>query len=105
MLTGDFSRVHRRQKASQKAQGIIDYFCTINNMERDAQHSVPKIISAIGIVLLFALGFMLLGMFIDIQVISEYNYTPISFTFTLLFCGVPLDIFLALRTIIDRKLE
>ena len=72
-------------------------------MECNAQHNVPKTIVAVGIVLLFAVGFMLLGMFIDIQVISKYNYTPISFTFTLLFCGVLLGVFLALRTIIGRK--
>jgi hypothetical protein len=66
-------------------------------MERDAKRNVPKTIVAVGIVLLFAVGFMLLGMFIDIQVVLKYNYTPISFTFTLLLCGVLLGVFLALR--------
>lgn len=52
---------------------------------------------ALGIVLLFAVGFMLLGMFIDIQIMLKYNYTPISFTFTFLFLGALIGIFLASR--------
>ncbi len=56
-----------------------------------------KILAVLGISLLFAVGFMLLGIFIDIQIISEYNGTPISFTFTLLFSGALFGLFLGLR--------
>ena len=54
---------------------------------------------AFGIVLLFAVGFLLLGMFIDIQIILKYDYTPISFTFTFLFIGALIGLLLALRTV------
>jgi drug/metabolite transporter (DMT)-like permease len=59
---------------------------------------VRKTLIALGVVLLFAVGFMFLGMFIDIQVISKYNYTPISFTFTFLFGGALIGLLLAFRT-------
>jgi hypothetical protein len=49
--------------------------------------NVRKTLIVLGLVLLFAVGFMFLGMFIDIQIISKYNYSPISFTFTFLFVG------------------
>ena len=62
-----------------------------------AQRNVRNTVTALGIVLLFAVGFMLLGMFIDIQIISKYDYTPISFTFTLLFFGILLGVFWMLR--------
>jgi len=66
------------------------------------QRNVAKTITVLGIVLLFAVGFMLLGMLIDIQIISKHDYTPISFTFTLLFCGILLGVFWALRTVSHR---
>ncbi len=49
--------------------------------------TVPKILIDLGVVLFFAIGFMFLGMLIDVQIIMEYNYTPISFAFTFLFVG------------------
>jgi drug/metabolite transporter (DMT)-like permease len=58
-----------------------------------------KIIEAFIIVLLFAVGWMLLGIFIDIQMISKYDYTPISFTFTFLFIGSVIGFLLALRNL------
>jgi hypothetical protein len=59
---------------------------------------VRKILISLGVVLLFAVGFMLLGMFIDIQIISKYDYTPISFTFTFLFGGVLIGLLTAFKT-------
>lgn len=56
-----------------------------------------KALIVLGVVLLFAVGFMLLGMFIDIQIILKYDYTPISFTFTLLFVGALIGFLLTLR--------
>lgn len=47
-----------------------------------------KAMIVLGVVLLVAVGFMFLGIFVDIQIILKYDYTPISFTFTLLFVGV-----------------
>lgn len=61
--------------------------------------NVRKTVIALGVVLLFSAGFMFLGMFIDIQIISKYDYTPISFTFTFLFCGALIGLLLALRTV------
>jgi len=66
-------------------------------------HSVRKTVVALGVVLLFAVGFMLLGMFIDIQIILKYDYTPISFTFTFLFGGALIGVLLALRTVSHRS--
>jgi biotin transporter BioY len=51
----------------------------------------------LGVVPLFAIGFMFLGMFIDIQIILKYDYTPISFTFTFLFVGALIGLLLAFR--------
>lgn len=61
--------------------------------------NVRKTLIALGVVLLLAVGLMLLGMFVDIQVISKYNYTPISFTFTFLFAGALIGLLLAFRTL------
>jgi len=58
-----------------------------------------KAMMVLGVVLLFAVGFMFLGMFIDIQIISEYNSTPISFTFTFLFAGALIGLFFAFRIV------
>ena len=60
---------------------------------------VRKTLIALGVVLLFAVGFMLLGIFIDIQIISKYDYTPISFTFTLLFGGILIGLLSAFKTV------
>jgi len=49
--------------------------------------------------LVFAIAFMFLGMFIDIQIILRYNYTPIPFTFILPFVGALVGLWLALRTV------
>jgi hypothetical protein len=57
-----------------------------------------NIVLAIGLALLCAVGFMALGLFIDISIILRYDYTPISFTCTFLFGGILLGILLALRT-------
>lgn len=61
--------------------------------------NVRKTLIAIGIVLCFAVGFMIIGMFIDIQIILRLNYTPISFTFTLPFVGAIIGILLAFKTL------
>jgi len=47
--------------------------------------------------LLFAVGFMLLGIYVDIQIISKYDYTPISFTFTFLLCGALFGFFVGVK--------
>ena len=57
-----------------------------------------KAMVVLGVVLLFAVGFMFLGIFIDIQIILKYNYTPIPFTFTLLFMGALIVLLLAFKT-------
>jgi hypothetical protein len=68
-----------------------------NRMGYNTLHNVLETVMALGIVLLSAVGFMLLGMFIDIQIILKYNYTPISFTLTFLFSGALIGVFVALR--------
>ena len=65
--------------------------------------NVGKAMIVLGVVLLFAIGFMFLGMFIDIQIISEYNSTPISSTFTFLFAGALIGLLLALRIVRHRN--
>ena len=70
---------------------------------RNMKVNVRKTLIAIGIVLLFAVGLMLLGMFIDIQIVLRYDYTPISFTFTLLFIGAVIGLLLAFKTIRSQK--
>jgi hypothetical protein len=65
--------------------------------------NVRKTLIAIGMVLVFAVGLMLIGMFIDIQIILKLNYTPISFTFTLLFVGAVVGLLLAFRTLRNQK--
>ena len=59
---------------------------------------VTEILIAFAVVLLVAVGFMLLGIFINIQIITKYDYTPISFTFTLLFVGTVIGFLLAFKT-------
>ena len=58
-----------------------------------------KAMIVLGVVLLFAVGFMFLGMFFDIQIISEYNSTPISFTFTLLLVGASIGLLFAFKIV------
>jgi uncharacterized membrane protein YadS len=74
-------------------------------IERDygTKRDVHKTVIALSVALLFAVGLMLLGMFIDIQIISRYDYTPISFTFAFLFCGILIGVLLALRTLSHSK--
>jgi uncharacterized membrane protein len=57
-----------------------------------------KIAPVIGLVLLFAIGFFVLGLFIDIQIILKYNHTPVPFTFVLPFVGALLGFLLAAKT-------
>jgi len=66
------------------------------------EKNVRRAITVLGIVLLFAVGFLLLGMFIDIQVISRQNSTPISFTFIFLFAGALIGLLLAFRIVRHR---
>lgn len=68
-------------------------------MKNTKSRTGRKIVTVLGIVLVFAIGLMFLGMFIDIQIISRYNYTPIPFTFTFLFVGALIGFLLALRTV------
>ena len=56
-----------------------------------------KTLTAFSVVALFAVGFLLLGMFVDIQVILKYDYTPISFTFTFLLVGVLVGVLLVFK--------
>jgi len=58
-----------------------------------------KILTAVGMVLVFAIAFMFFGMFIDIQIILRYNYTPIPFTFILPFVGAVVGFLISLRTV------
>ena len=58
-----------------------------------------KILTVFGIVLVFAIAFMFFGMFIDIQIILRYNYTPIPFTFILPFVGAVVGFAISLRTV------
>jgi hypothetical protein len=64
---------------------------------------VRETLVGIGLVSLFAVGFMLLGLLIDISIILKYDYTPISFTFTLLFIGALIGFFLAFMIVRQRK--
>lgn len=73
-----------------------------NIMSNKSLHNVHNTVMAFGVVLLFAVGSMFLGIFIDIQIISKYDYTPISFTFTFLFGGALIGLFLVLRTVTHR---
>ena len=68
-------------------------------MEHYTQRDLRRIVVALGVALLSAVGFMLLGMFIDIQVTLKYDYTPISFTFTFLLCGILVGVLLALKIV------
>ncbi len=61
--------------------------------------NIRKILTAVGMVLVFALAFMFIGMFIDIQIILEYNHTPIPFTFILSFVGALIGLSLVLKTV------
>jgi len=67
------------------------------------EKNVRRAITVLGIVLLFAVGFLLLGMFIDIQVILRQNSTPISFTFVFLFAGALIGLLLAFRIVRHRN--
>jgi len=58
-----------------------------------------KLVAVLGIVLLFAIGFFVLGLSIDSQIILKYNYTPVPFTFILPLVGALIGFLLASRTI------
>lgn len=58
---------------------------------------MQKIILGFGIVALFSVVFMLLGIFIDIQIILKYDYTPISFTFIFLLIGSIIGLLVTLK--------
>jgi hypothetical protein len=65
--------------------------------------NVRKAMIVLGVVLLFAVGFMFLGIFVDIQIILKYDYTPISFTFTFLFVGALIGFLSAFRFVRHRN--
>ena len=71
-------------------------------MANITSRNTRKILTVLGMVLAFTIGFMLLGMFIDIQIILRYDYTPIPFTFAFLFGGASVGLLLALRTVRHR---
>lgn len=58
-----------------------------------------RIAISIGMMLLFAIGFFIIGLFIDIQIILKYDYTPVPFTFILPFVGALIGILLAVRIV------
>ncbi len=68
-------------------------------MANTKARSVHKIVTAMGVVLLFTIGFFIIKLFIDIQVILKYNYTPIPFTFILPFVGALIGFLLASKTV------
>ena len=72
-------------------------------MKKPKARSGPKRVAVIGIALLFAIGFFVLGVFIDIQIISEYNLSPIPFTYIFPIVGALIGFFLARRAIKDTE--
>lgn len=67
-------------------------------MTKKKNRNAGKILAVIGIVLSFAIGFFVLGLIIDIQMILRYNHTPVPFTFILPFVGALIGFFSASRT-------
>ena len=61
------------------------------------QHNLRKFVLAFSVMLTSGVGFLLLGMLIDIKIISKYDYTPISFTVIFLLGGVILGVLLVFR--------
>ena len=57
------------------------------------------VLTVSGLVLLFAIVFLVIGVFVDIQIILRYNYTPVPFAFILPFVGAIIGFLLASRTI------
>ena len=68
-------------------------------MTKPKAKSGRKLVAVLGIMLLFALGFLVLGIGIDIQIILEYNYTPVPFTFILPFVGALIGFVIASRAL------
>ena len=68
-------------------------------MTKPKARSGRKLVAVIGLVLLFVIGFFVIGLVIDIQIILKYNYTAIPFTFILPFVGALVGFLLAIRTI------
>lgn len=60
---------------------------------------------AVALSVAIAVGFMLVGMLIDIKIISKYDSTPISFTFTFLCGGICIGGLMGLRTARVSKIE
>lgn len=58
--------------------------------------SARKIVAVLGIMLLFVVLFFVIGLFVDMQIILKYNYTPIPFTFILPFVGALVGFLVAL---------
>ena len=65
-------------------------------MANEKARSVREIVTVLGIVLLFVALFFVIGLFVDIQIILKYNYTPIPFTFILPFMGALIGVLVAL---------
>lgn len=68
-------------------------------MTKNKTRNAGKILAVTGIVLLFAIGFFVLGLIIDIQIILRYNHTSVPFTFILPFVGALIGFFIVSRTI------
>ena len=58
-----------------------------------------KLVAVIGTMVVFAICFLVIGMFIDIQIILKLDGTPIPFTFILPFVGALIGFLLAFRSI------
>lgn len=63
----------------------------------NTSRNVRKALIVLSVVLVFAVGFMFLGMYVDIQIISKYDYSPISFTFTFLLGGALFGFFVGVK--------
>ena len=66
-------------------------------MANKKARSTRKIVAVLIIMLLFAVLFFVIGLFVDIQIILKYNYTPIPFTFILPFVGALIGLLSASR--------
>jgi hypothetical protein len=64
-----------------------------------------SVVAAFSVVLLTAIGFFLVGLFIDINIILKNNITPFSFTLLLLFCGLIIGALVAKRIFLKGVLR
>ena len=62
---------HANFDPKPKHKNIKPIFFITNRKGKDTLHNIRKTVIAFGVVLLFAVGFMFLGMFIDIQIILK----------------------------------